>query len=721
MATRVVRSTSSLYTRIVVTVFLTVAASSIISFAGFYFPARSTILNQQEETARRNLVQISYFERLVAELARAGAAQVFSDPAMARLLFFEQVDVHELSTGLSRLDLFRWNNSHIHSIYLYNSRNGTVYVSADEADHAVQNLSDLFDEDLTRLFRSSSPQDLDLALFPRTIELNRSNRSHVPVSVPVLTLIYFGNTSVAPAEDFSAVIVNVTEEWIKGTLDALNSDENYRIHILVPTIDGTYSTFVPQDSSEELDEETRRLVIESTDPDARFILSHGANREIVTVYNPRFSQWRFFSRSDYETVMSPLYRFGEIAALVAGSSLLLAIIVSLLGSRRIYAPVHTMEEAHLLEHQRLRSETFRNFLTDIDRWPDDTILATLIDFEILPEDSLTAVPVLIRLPRGQGKEDQIRGDVETLLSSRTLTSANGVILSLSFQDLDSSGRTQSAKKILEKHPELFIVLGPPSTSPHDIPETLRRTIGLGDTVYTTGFGGVILNAENITPFQATESENLESEEELLSSAILDGDTQKAGDTINRMTAILREQKPSVARTGMMNLLLNLQDTVQVVRSYYHKDFRNRYYRLQSAVQNAETIDEAKTLIHAFTDLLVKTIANERSNRQQAISQRVSDYIHTNFQNPNLYVQSIADYMHLSAPYLGRVYRQQTGRSIPHTINAVRIERARTLLSDTDKPIELIAEEVGFTSKTYFHRVFKQVVGTTPGTFRESER
>ena len=47
----------------------------------------------------------------------------------------------------------------------------------------------------------------------------------------------------------------------------------------------------------------------------------------------------------------------------------------------------------------------------------------------------------------------------------------------------------------------------------------------------------------------------------------------------------------------------------------------------------------------------------------------------------------------------------------------RIAIAKNLLISTDKPIGLIAEEVGLPSKATFLRVFKSIAGVSPTEFR----
>ena len=62
----------------------------------------------------------------------------------------------------------------------------------------------------------------------------------------------------------------------------------------------------------------------------------------------------------------------------------------------------------------------------------------------------------------------------------------------------------------------------------------------------------------------------------------------------------------------------------------------------------------------------------------------------------------------------------TGLGVNDYINRLRIERAVELLTSTDKPINDIASEVGFTYPRYFSTLFKKIKGVTPTQFKERE-
>ena len=58
------------------------------------------------------------------------------------------------------------------------------------------------------------------------------------------------------------------------------------------------------------------------------------------------------------------------------------------------------------------------------------------------------------------------------------------------------------------------------------------------------------------------------------------------------------------------------------------------------------------------------------------------------------------------------------KSFPQLLNEKRVETAKTLLLDTDASIKIVAQEVGFNSLPSFNRVFKEVEGQSPSSYRK---
>jgi AraC-like DNA-binding protein len=72
---------------------------------------------------------------------------------------------------------------------------------------------------------------------------------------------------------------------------------------------------------------------------------------------------------------------------------------------------------------------------------------------------------------------------------------------------------------------------------------------------------------------------------------------------------------------------------------------------------------------------------------------------------------------LSRFHFIKAFRKAMGQSPYQFLLRLRLEEAKRLLTTTRLSVEEIALTVGFSSSAQFVRMFKAVVGTTPGAYR----
>ncbi|NDL68038.1 response regulator transcription factor [Anaerotalea alkaliphila] len=77
------------------------------------------------------------------------------------------------------------------------------------------------------------------------------------------------------------------------------------------------------------------------------------------------------------------------------------------------------------------------------------------------------------------------------------------------------------------------------------------------------------------------------------------------------------------------------------------------------------------------------------------------------------LEDMAEFIGVSASYLSRKFKEETGTSYVKYLNLVRVEQAKILIERRDGKIKDICLKVGFRNYNYFFKVFKEITGMTP--------
>jgi len=97
-----------------------------------------------------------------------------------------------------------------------------------------------------------------------------------------------------------------------------------------------------------------------------------------------------------------------------------------------------------------------------------------------------------------------------------------------------------------------------------------------------------------------------------------------------------------------------------------------------------------------------------------------DYICQHFAG-HVSVDSLAGACNISVSALERRFRKHLNKTPHQYITEVRLDNARQILLETDKPIGTIAAETGFADHSHFTRAFTRKFGVTPSKVRRERK
>lgn len=123
------------------------------------------------------------------------------------------------------------------------------------------------------------------------------------------------------------------------------------------------------------------------------------------------------------------------------------------------------------------------------------------------------------------------------------------------------------------------------------------------------------------------------------------------------------------------------------------------------------------LIANISGLYLNLFREIRQRKREVYSELVQKaiiVINGNYSR-TLSLSDIAEQIGTNSSYLSRIFHKETKMTCIEYINTVRIEHAKTLLSQ-QLPIKEVARSCGYRDYGYFLETFKRIVGITPGEF-----
>lgn len=130
---------------------------------------------------------------------------------------------------------------------------------------------------------------------------------------------------------------------------------------------------------------------------------------------------------------------------------------------------------------------------------------------------------------------------------------------------------------------------------------------------------------------------------------------------------------------------------------------------------------ASSCVYQFMTELARmqvTTLRDRENWPENV-RRAAEFIELNYSRM-ISIDQLAEQVSLSKYHLIRRFSAATGLTPGAYLTRIRTEKAMELLRGTGLSIESIAEQVGYSSGSYFIKAFRGLTGLTPGEFRRGD-
>lgn len=172
--------------------------------------------------------------------------------------------------------------------------------------------------------------------------------------------------------------------------------------------------------------------------------------------------------------------------------------------------------------------------------------------------------------------------------------------------------------------------------------------------------------------------------------------------------------------GLERLLKNNVPVENMIHIAPDDPVRQMLDAARQANEDRENICRLTTL-NGYLNLLMSSILPRFTLRpfhseENSTLRTILDYCEHHF-NEELSLEKLSEELHFSKYYISHLMNRSLNIGFSDYVNALRIDAACGLLSNTDKKIADISEDVGFGTIRSFNRAFRQQRKMTPVEFR----
>lgn len=126
------------------------------------------------------------------------------------------------------------------------------------------------------------------------------------------------------------------------------------------------------------------------------------------------------------------------------------------------------------------------------------------------------------------------------------------------------------------------------------------------------------------------------------------------------------------------------------------------------------------MIYRKTSQVREHLVESSVSQKEAHVENILKYININ-KSKTITLDEIANAVYLNKSYICHCFKEVTGLTINRYIAKRRVESAKEMLRMTNKPIGIIAMEVGLSNTSQFSRLFKDHEGFSPYAYRKKHR
>lgn len=746
--------------RIILSFILVVAMLAVASLF-LNAAARDKVLSLQHEADRKLLTQINYNIENMNGIVKDLAVSLYNDEELIALK--SGANYKQSILKIERLNRTVAASPYLHAAVFYNGKQNRFFSSLNHGMDTRVLYSALED------YMASRADLPKLQLIP--LDLDGDNEG-----IDVFAFFIYDGPSLASINR-NVLILTVKPGWMLDNVKALNRVAERENDVVFVT-DGDGQVLIGGDRMLPSGLDIKRDLLGrmgSTDNAPNSFIHKQEKKEYkVTYLSKALNNWQIISLQDYDDVLDSVRQMKWTEMAVTLSVALLALLISVLISLRLYKPVGQLltlvpsdarGNAGAKDELSLITENVTEMIGKLKgleqeratQWNIAKVyhLRSLIGLsDSMDEDAFLrikeqygidiAYPSPLRLAVVQ------LDDLHNLVQqpgSQTEALYYFAIANIGQELLRRSGSCEGADM---KSGHLVFIIGSDPGHLESLDERFRElqqtilrfyrvtfTVTLSETFedyrqltkhynevmrhmnYRMIFGkGAIIQPEMIRRNERNESFGIPKElERRLTEGLKSGDLEETEYAIRSWRELLGEFSFDNMFSAILHLTMTLSHTLGEMNNNNLNPVSINLQSINRRILEKETLDDIEGVLLDVTREVFDQRRRGREDKNRLLADTVKEMIDKHYADPDLNVQKIADMLKMSSVYLGQVFKAQEGTTVVDQINATRLARAQQYLEQQHLTVTEIMEKVGFGNESYFYRLFKRRYGTTPKEYR----
>lgn len=130
--------------------------------------------------------------------------------------------------------------------------------------------------------------------------------------------------------------------------------------------------------------------------------------------------------------------------------------------------------------------------------------------------------------------------------------------------------------------------------------------------------------------------------------------------------------------------------------------------------------QLQALAASFFVLLQRALRSRTLSPSQRLSEQLIAYLYASSDRP-FRLDDLSERFHFHTDYLSKCLKKHTGLTPLQYANRIKVEKAKSLLQQTELPLKEIVAQLGVADYNYFLRLFRKHTGGSPAKYRQTSR